>query len=62
MNRIGASALRTDKLRAMCDIPGELETLPVHQTLFQTRAHQAAVVRNTVERTELVGAHFVSRR
>ncbi len=61
MNRIGTSALGADELGAMGDIAGKLETLPVYQTLLETRAHQTAVVRNPIERTELVGAYFVSR-
>lgn len=62
MNRVWAPTLRADKPRAMPDVAGKLETLPVHQALLQTSTHQAAVVRNTVERTELVGAHLVGRR
>ena len=61
MNRIGASALSTDKLRAMPAIASELETLPINKALFQTSPHQATVVGNTVERAELVGANIVTR-
>ena len=42
-------------------IAGQLETLAINQTSFQTNPHQAAVVGNTVERAELVGAHIVTR-
>jgi hypothetical protein len=41
MNRIGAAATRADKLRAMSVIAGELEPLPIHESLFQTNAHQS---------------------
>ncbi len=45
----------------MRHIARKLEPLPVDQALFQTRADQAAVMGNTVERAKLIGAHFVSR-
>ncbi len=61
MNRVRPSALGADKLRAMRNIARELETLPVYEALFQTRADQAAVMGNTVERAKLIGAHLVSR-
>ncbi len=61
MNRIGASAASADELRAVPAIAGELETLPINQTFLQPNPHQPAVVRNAVERTELVGAHIVTR-
>ena len=61
MNRIGAPTSRADKLRAVSVIAGELEPLPIHEVLFQTNAHQATVVGNTVERAKLVCAHFVAR-
>ena len=60
MNRIGAPAARTDKLRAVPAIAGELETLPCNKALFQPNAHQATVVVNAIERAELVRAHIVT--
>jgi len=42
-------------------IAGQLEPLPVDHALFQARPDQSAVVRNTVERAELVRAHVVTR-
>ena len=61
MNRIRAPAARADKPRAVAAIAGELETLPINETLFKTSAHQATIVGNAVERAELVRAHIVTR-
>ena len=61
MNRIRAPAARADKPRAVPAIAGELETLPINETLFKTSAHQATIVGNAVERAELVRAHIVTR-
>ena len=62
MNRIGAAAASADELRAVPVITGELETLPIGETPFKTRAHQAAIVRNAVLSTELVRTHIVACR
>ena len=56
-----APAASADKLRVVPAIARELETLPINETLFQTNAHQAAVVGNAVKRAELVRAHIVTR-
>jgi hypothetical protein len=61
MNRIRTPALRADKFRTVRDVAGEFEALAIDQALFQTHSHQSAVVGNTIERAELVGAHFVTR-
>lgn len=62
MHRVGAPALGADELCPMPGVARQLEALPIDQALFQARTHQAAVMRNTVERAELVGAHVVTRR
>jgi hypothetical protein len=61
MNRIRAAAPSADKLRTVTAIARELQPLPIDETLFQTNAHQSTVVRNAMERTELVRAYIVFR-
>jgi len=62
MNRVGAPALGADKLGPMPGVARELQALPIDEALFQARTHQAAVMRNTIERAEFVGAHVVTGR
>jgi hypothetical protein len=61
VHRIGAAPERSDKLRAMPAIASQLEPLAIDQALFQARPHQAAVMGNTVECAEFIGAHLVTR-
>jgi len=53
--------MRADELCAMSTVTREFQPLALNQALLQAYAHQAAVVRNPIERAEFVGAHVVTR-